>query len=478
MRVMARRNDPTIIDVMTDTHLFGSWFRGESWNSWFAFLKALFGLPMSDEEQAIFTEHTGRSEAPTQPAREAWLVVGRRGGKSLIAALVVVYLACLRDYRSYLAPGEVATIAMIASDRRQARVVHRYIKGFLESVAMLKAMITRQTAESIELSNRVVIEIHSASFRAVRGYSLAATVCDEIAFWRSEESANPDAEIINGLRPGMATIPGALLLCISSPYARRGALWETYHRHFGEVHDPVLVWQAPTQAMNPSVPEHVIAQALEEDEPAARAEWFAEFRKDIEQFVNREVLDAVTVPGRQQLAPMRGVDYYGFCDPSGGSSDSMTMAIAHEAEKGGVVLDVLLERRPPFSPAEVVAEFAAVLSEYRIAYVQGDAYAGIWPREAFGKAGVSYQPSASPKSDLYREFLPKLNAGRVELLDNPRLIRQLLGLERRTARSGKESIDHAPGGHDDLANAAAGAAVAVESQEGRVAAWYGGKRVI
>src|SRR4030095_12745462 len=91
MRRGARRNDPTIIDVMTDTHLFGSWFRGESWNSWFAFLKALFGLPMSDEEQAIFTEHTGRSEAPTQPAREAWLVVGRRGGKSLIAALVVVY---------------------------------------------------------------------------------------------------------------------------------------------------------------------------------------------------------------------------------------------------------------------------------------------------------------------------------------------------------------------------------------------------
>src|SRR4030095_13691127 len=201
MRAMDRRHDPTIIDVMTDTHLFGSWFRGESWNSWFAFLKALFGLPMSDEEQAIFTEHTGRSEAQTQPAREPWLVGGGRGGKSLIAALVVVYLACLRDYRSYLAPGEVATIAMIASDRRQARVVHRYIKGFLESVAMLKAMITRQTAESIELSNRVVIEIHSASFRAVRGYSLAATVCDEIAFWRSEESANPDAEIINGLRP-------------------------------------------------------------------------------------------------------------------------------------------------------------------------------------------------------------------------------------------------------------------------------------
>jgi hypothetical protein len=41
------------------------------------------------------------------------------------------------------------------------------------------------------------------------------------------------------------------------------------------------------------------------------------------------------------------------------------------------------------------------------------------------------------------------------------LIAQLLGLERRTARSGKDSIDHAPGGHDDVANAAASALLEV-----------------
>jgi hypothetical protein len=55
--------------------------------------------------------------------------------------------------------------------------------------------------------------------------------------------------------------------------------------------------------------------------------------------------------------------------------------------------------------------------------------------------------------------LPLLNAGRIELLDLPRLSTQLTGLERRTARSGKDSIDHAPGGHDDLANAVAGVLV-------------------
>jgi hypothetical protein len=33
------------------------------------------------------------------------------------------------------------------------------------------------------------------------------------------------------------------------------------------------------------------------------------------------------------------------------------------------------------------------------------------------------------------------------------------GLERRTARGGRDTIDHAPGGHDDLANVVAGVAV-------------------
>ena len=60
-------------------------------------------------------------------------------------------------------------------------------------------------------------------------------------------------------------------------------------------------------------------------------------------------------------------------------------------------------------------------------------------------------------SSLETSILPAINSGLVDLLDNDRLVAQLVGLERRTARAGKDSIDHAPGGHDDLANAVAGA---------------------
>jgi hypothetical protein len=81
---------------------------------------------------------------------------------------------------------------------------------------------------------------------------------------------------------------------------------------------------------------------------------------------------------------------------------------------------------------------------------------------AFREHGIAFEQSARPKSDIYGDLLPLLNAGRVELLDNLRLAAQLVGLERRTARSGRDSIDHAPGGHDDLANAVAGVLVGLD----------------
>jgi hypothetical protein len=60
---------------------------------------------------------------------------------------------------------------------------------------------------------------------------------------------------------------------------------------------------------------------------------------------------------------------------------------------------------------------------------------------------------------LYLFLLPLVNSERVELLDDERLINQLTGLERRTSRGGRDSVDHAPGSHDDRANACAGAIV-------------------
>ena len=113
----------------------------------------------------------------------------------------------------------------------------------------------------------------------------------------------------------------------------------------------------------------------------------------------------------------------------------------------------------PFNPTEVVAEIAGLLKSYRLTSCVRDHYAAGWVVEAFSKAGITYRHSDRNRSAIYSDALPLFASGRARLLDNPRLVGQFCGLERRTSPGGKDRIDHGPNGHDDLANAAAGALV-------------------
>jgi hypothetical protein len=455
-----RRRRFTLLDAIDDPLLFRPWFRDRAtWASWFVFLRALFGLPLLPRELALYQECTGRDKVPAAPAAEGWLICGRRAGKSFMLALVAVYLAAFHQYRQHLAPGERGTVMVIAADRKQSRVVLRFIRALLLQVPMLRKMVERETAESFDLNNSVTIEVATASYRTTRGYAIVAALLDELAFFRSDDSsANPDTEIIAAIRPAMATIPNAMLLCASSPYAQRGALFDAFRRHFGNADDPVLIWRAPTRTMNPTVPQSVIDAAMEADPASAAAEYMAEFRTDVETYISRDVVEAAVIQGRHELPRIEGGKHYAFVDPSGGSSDSMTLAITHMAGTR-VIVDVIRERRAPFSPDDVCREFADTLKSYGIGMVTGDRYASEWPRERFRVHEIEYRVSDKVKSELYLSLLPLLNSNRIELLDHPRLLNQLTGLERRTSRAGKDSIDHVPGSFDDVCNAVAGAAV-------------------
>ncbi len=445
-----------ILQACADPNLFAPWFKRGDWTAWFAYLAALFGLPMTDEQLAVYRQHTGRTQPPLEAFSEGWLIIGRRGGKSFIMALVAVFLATFRDYRPFLQPGERATIAVIAADRKQARVIMRYVEGLLAGVPMLAQLVESTTKESVELQGQVTIEVRTASYRTTRGYTFAAVLCDEIAFWSTEDAAEPDYAILDALRPGMATIPGAVLMCGSSPYSRKGALWDAFQRYHGKDDAPVLVWQAPTKAMHPTVPTKVITDAYEKDPASASAEYGAQFRSDLEALLSRDAVAAVIESGIRERAPERRVTYQAFVDPSGGSADSMTLAISHR-EDGVAVLDAVREVKPPFSPESVVAEFCNLLKSYGLRKVSGDRYAGEWPREQFRKQGVEYAIADKSRSELYLALVPAINSRLVRLLDVPRLEQQLVGLERRTSRVGRDTIDHAPGAHDDVANAVAGA---------------------
>lgn len=447
-------------DVMTDPALFGGQFGGESWAGWRALLCGFYGEPLEDDELSAWQAITGRQEAPTNAADELWLAVGRRGGKSQCAALLAVYEACFRDHRAKLSPGEVATVMVMAADRKQARAVFRYVRGMFESNAMLERLVVREDRESLELANGAAIEVTTASFRSARGYTAAAVIADEIAFWHTDDSANPDHEILSAVRPALATLGGPLI-ALSSPYAKRGELWQAYRLHFAQEDDPILVAQAPSRVMNPELPQSVVDRAYQRDSEAASAEYGAEFREGISAFVDREQVERLCRPEPLELPPVPGVRYIAFTDPTGGgmsaTADEFTLAIGHHHGEL-IVVDVLRAMRG--RPDTIIEEFSRLLRGYGIREVTGDRYAGQFPSTAFEKHGIRYRFAEDRRTGLYQYALNLLNSGRLELPPDDRMVTQFAQLERRVTRSGIEQIDHGPGkgAHDDRANAVAGLA--------------------
>lgn len=240
----------SIRKALADKMLLGGILAGDSWQAWRTLMIAAMGEPLTDCERLLFTKLTGRSKEPLRRVEEFEAVVGRRGGKSRAMATLAVYIAGL--CRHQLARGEKGVVLCIAPDQRQALITLDYATAAFEASPILKQLVANRNSEALELTTGVSVEVRAASFRRLRGPTYVAVIADEAAFWYSDEfSANADAEIINAVRPGLATTGGPLVIA-SSPYAKRGVLWETHRRHYGPDGDPlILVAQGTSRDFNP-----------------------------------------------------------------------------------------------------------------------------------------------------------------------------------------------------------------------------------
>jgi hypothetical protein len=322
----------TVSEAMIDPALLGGQFAGPSWSTWRAVLRAAEGLPLDDDDLALFRSVADR-DPPRRRVRELHVIAGRRAGKDSVASAIAA-VAAIQDYSAYLRPGERASVICLAVDRAQARIVLRYIAGYFRENPLLAPLVTRWTDDGLELSNNVEIVVVTNSFRAIRGRTVASPTLDEIAFWRDEAFANPAAEVYSALLPAMVTIPSAMLIAISTPYRKSGLLYSKWQRHYAQDDDDVLVVKGASRTFNPLLPEALIEAALARDPEAAAAEWLGEWRSDLSDFIDRALVESLVVPGRRVLAPLEGVTYSAFADPSGGSADAMTLAIAHRERNG------------------------------------------------------------------------------------------------------------------------------------------------
>jgi hypothetical protein len=160
----------------------------------------------------------------------------------------------------------------------------------------------------------------------------------------------------------------------------------------------VLVVKGTTRQFNSLFDQRVIDKDLAEDYARFSAEYLSEWRDDISSFIPRELLEACTEAGVLVRPPQAGVSYHAFADTSSGRNDSFTMSIAHREQHGGgmrVVVDLLYERVPPFSPTAAVEEITTLLRQYRCGVVVGEPSFRMY-RNVLRRTGMALRGRASP----------------------------------------------------------------------------------
>jgi hypothetical protein len=170
-------------EALLDPNLLGTAIAGDSWRSWRTLLIAAMGEELGEDEREIFSKLTGRDREPLQRVDQFAAVIGRRGGKSRAMATLACYLAGLCEHTDALVPGERGVLLCVALDQRVAKIILDYAEASFERSPILKQLIASRTADALELTNGITLEVRPASFRKLRGPTYVAVLADELAFW-------------------------------------------------------------------------------------------------------------------------------------------------------------------------------------------------------------------------------------------------------------------------------------------------------
>ena len=206
--------------ALADPNLFARHFRNKSWAGWKTFLAALFaeapgpgGLEVyraQDRADGVAYRAVHRGCGDCRPA-------GRQEPDPGVDRRLFGRLSRLHALSGPWRGGDVGVLAV---DKGQARAIFRFVIGLLRAVPMLEPLIVQAGHRDDRVEQSGHDRDRHGAFRITRGYSYAAVLCDEVAFWRSDEtSLNPDVEIMRALRPGLASIPGSHVADRFEPYA-------------------------------------------------------------------------------------------------------------------------------------------------------------------------------------------------------------------------------------------------------------------
>jgi len=446
-----------VYDAVFDAPLLGTGWEASSFDAHRALVLGIFGprSRMTRKQRAMFAEMTG-GRAPLDRSPSTLVIIKSRRVAGTRIAVAISSALALRDWPH--APGEQPTVRYYAVDRRQAAIAHGYAAGGFDASALLASEVVDRNQHRLALSNGNVLEIGTSDDGSLRGVSSIAAVFDEAAY-----IPNLDA-LLAAARPSLATMPGSMLLIVTTPAGAAGTAYELDKRFFG-VNDPdTLVVHARVEQFHPALVP-LARRELELDPFRAPAEWQCVWISGLASFVGAPLVDSLTRAEPRVIAPHPTTPTGGHrqfflgADISAGRSDGTALAVAF-VDGSKTVVAGCWHWPAPHDPSKVRDAMRVVVDQYGGGGVLSDYYAAELSRSFYAEGGITLLRAEHNASETYLKLLPLLTSGRVELPPDPTLRTELLGLERVTGPTGKDTVKHRPNGHDDLANAVAHAVVA------------------
>ena len=181
-----------------------------SWTTWLVALRAAYGLPLDEDQRQVFASIAGGREPPTSRVRELWAVVGRRAGKSRMAAGIACHSALLQ--RHQLAAGETGFALVLSQTRDQAGLVLDYAHILSSRTARCcgRRLMVSQPMRS---AARQFMHCRASQFVPISSRTnFDLCIFDESAFWRDEDPAPcQTSKPIRAVLPSLVTTGGMLI---------------------------------------------------------------------------------------------------------------------------------------------------------------------------------------------------------------------------------------------------------------------------
>lgn len=453
-------------------------------------LKTLYGLPLEGEdENKSFSAQQGNAnyddlgytdsvdllDYKAKKYNEAWMVVGRRGGKTdKFASTIVAYEALFGGHEQWVSPGQPVYIFQVAQDLRNAQHALHFIFAAIEESPIGRELLDGPpVSDEIRLKNGIIIKCVPCTLKAVRGFACAVAVFDEVGVWYQEsDSANPDYEIYRAIKPAQMQFPNKLLVGISSPYNKQGLLYKYYEAGTDGRKAPfnerrafrnTLVIHSPTASMgNRLVSRESLEEERDRDVRAFERECLAVFQDSISGFLDsRQLRESVDVGVLEREPLPHRYTYIAAIDPAF-KHDAFALTIFHLDEDGKVIQDAIRRELPKggkaLNPDAIFSSFKQLLDSYGVVLLYSDQYhleslQQLALAHGFLIEGVPFK--ATNKAMIYGSMQQLLNQGRLRLLDNETCLKELRQLEKKLTQGGVVQISAPTGQYDDLAAATA-----------------------